>query len=322
MPAGRANGTLIVVGAVNVDLVVVAERLPAAGETVVGSSLERHGGGKGANAAVAAARSGAAVRLIGAVGRDAMAQEALSDLREAGVGLDGIAELEDEPTGAALIVVDACGENQIAVGGGANSALGAEWVGHHLAEALPEAGCVLVSTEIPGPAVAAAVQAAGAAGVICVLNCAPPIPTVLELLDRAPVLTPNARELAMLTQMLGEPLAGDDPGQAAVALARRTGQPVVVTLGADGALIATSEGVSETIASPVVSVRRYDRRGGHLQRRRWPRGWRRGRLCPAPCALPWSQRRFRSRTAEPARGCRRDRRWIRRCQAELPAAAS
>jgi ribokinase len=267
MTAGSANGSLIVVGAINVDLVVVSEHLPGPGETVVGSSLERHGGGKGANAAVAAARSGAAVYLVGAVGQDPMAQEALADLRAAGVELAGVAELGDEPTGAALIVVDARGENQIAVGGGANSALAADWVERHVTQALPEVGCVLVSTEIPGEAVSAAVRAASAAGVTCVLNSAPPISSVVELLDQAPVLTPNTRELTKLTEMLtGSDPAGDsgqavdsgpaaDPRQAAVALAERTGRPVVVTLGGDGALIATADGVSEQIRPPAVEVR-------------------------------------------------------------------
>lgn len=251
---GLGHDALIVVGAINVDLVVVAEQLPAPGETVVGSSLQRHGGGKGANAAVAAARAGAEVHLICAVGRDAMAAEALADLRDGGVDLSGVAELPGEPTGAALIVVDARGENQIAVGGGANSALEADWVQHHVTDTLPEAGCVLVSTEVPGPAISAAVRAAAAAGVTCVLNCAPPIPTVLELLDQRPLLTPNTRELTRLTEMLGEAAPASDPAQAAVSLARRTGTPVVVTLGGEGALIATAEGGHEQIRPPRVEV--------------------------------------------------------------------
>jgi ribokinase len=245
---------VVVVGAINVDFVVVSERLPGAGETVVGSGPERHGGGKGANAAVAAARAGAAVSLVGAVGCDETAVTAQRELRDAGVNLDGVAVLESTPTGVALIVVDHHGENQIAVGAGANGALEEAWVSARMQAALPGAGCVLVSTEIPAAAVAAAVRAASAAGVPCVLNAAPPIPVVLELLDHGPLLTPNARELAALHAMLAGAGGEPDVVAQAVALARRTGAPVVVTLGADGALIATADGAARRIPAPVADV--------------------------------------------------------------------
>jgi ribokinase len=247
-------GRVVVVGAVNVDFVVVADSLPAPGETVVGPGLERHGGGKGANAAVAASRAGAEVCLLGAVGVDDTAAFAQRELREAGVELAGVAALEREATGVALIVVDRHGENQIAVGAGANAALEADWVGARMAEVLPTAGCVLVSTEIPGPAVAAAVRAATLAGVRCVLNPAPPIPAVLELLEQGAVLTPNASELAALTTMLGE---CEDAGarERALYLAGRTGAPVVVTLGGDGALVVTPDGTVEEICPPAAEVR-------------------------------------------------------------------
>ena len=114
-------GRVVVVGAVNVDLVVTADRLPGPGETVVGPGVVQHGGGKGANAAVAAARMGAAVTLVGAVGDDDPGRGALDELRAEGVGVDGVAVLDGVPTGMALIVVDATGENQIAVGAGANA---------------------------------------------------------------------------------------------------------------------------------------------------------------------------------------------------------
>jgi ribokinase len=253
---------VIVVGAVNVDFVVVADTLPAPGETVVGPGLERHGGGKGANAAVAASRAGADVWLLGAVGADDTAAFAQRELREAGVELSGVAELKDESTGVALIVVDRHGENQIAVGAGANAALRADWVSARMDEALPTADCVLVSTEIPGPAVAAAVRAATAAGVPCVLNTAPPIPAVLELLDQGAVLTPNVSELAALTAMLGEEEDegtgdGDDAGSEDQArrLAERTGAPLVVTLGGEGALVVSPDGTAQQFRPPAAEVR-------------------------------------------------------------------
>jgi ribokinase len=229
------GGRVVVVGAVNVDLVVAADRLPGPGETVVGPGVVRHGGGKGANAAVAAARTGAAVTLVGAVGDDGTGRVALDELRAEGVGVDGVAVLDGVPTGVALIVVDAAGENQIAVGAGANGRVDRDRVRAALVDALPETGCVLVSTEIPVEAVAVAVEMATAVDVPCVLNPAPVLPGLAGLLvprpgRRGPLLTPNVGELAAL--------AGAGPtGVRAVGLAARTGAPVVVTLGGEGVLV-------------------------------------------------------------------------------------
>src|SRR3954447_23204810 len=111
---------VVVVGAVNVDLVVVAPTLPGPGETVVGGGLQTFGGGKGANAAVAAARAGATVKLIAAVGDDDHGRAALAELAAEVINITGVASLRGESTGVALIVVDDRGENQIAVGAGAN----------------------------------------------------------------------------------------------------------------------------------------------------------------------------------------------------------
>jgi ribokinase len=236
-------GRVVVVGAINVDLVVAAERLPGPGETVVGPRVERFGGGKGANAAVAAARAGAEVRLIGAVGDDDTGRAALDELRADGVRVDGVAVLDGVPTGVALIVVDAAGENQIAVGAGANAGVDRDQVRAALVDALPDTDCVLVSTEIPLPAVVVAVETATAVGVPCVLNPAPVLPGLAGLLVprpglRGPLLTPNAGELAALT--------GPGPtGVRAVGLATRTEAPVVVTLGGEGALVVEPGGMVE-----------------------------------------------------------------------------
>ncbi len=116
-------GRVIVVGSVNVDLVVRAAHLPQPGETVTGGSFERHHGGKGGNQAVAAARLGAATEFVGAVGGDDLGHEARAALEAEGVGLGGLVMIPGIATGVALIVVDATGENLIAVAGGANAAL-------------------------------------------------------------------------------------------------------------------------------------------------------------------------------------------------------
>lgn len=251
---------VVVVGAINIDLVVATPRLPGPGETVVGAGLERHGGGKGANSAVAAARAGAPVRLVGAVGADETGTAALAELRADGVDTRSVTVLDGVATGVALIVVDDRGENQIAVGAGANAAVTADQVRDALRDALPTAGCVLVSTEIPAAAVAAAVEAAAVAGVRCVLNPAPVIPVVAELLAHGPLLTPNSSEIRDLVALLGigRPPAGaasSEVSAGAGAIAARSRAPVVVTLGAGGVLVVRPDGEPEHVPAGEAEVR-------------------------------------------------------------------
>ncbi len=263
--SGRAGaaGEVAVVGAINVDFVVVASRLPGRGETVTGDDLALHGGGKGANAAVAAARAGATARLIGAVGADEHGKAALADLHRDGVIVEDVAVLDGHSTGAALIVVDAAGDNQIAVAAGANSALTAAHVESALRRLSGRIGCVLVSTEIGDAAVVAAVAAAGEIGARCILNPAPVSPAVLSALGHHPLLTPNAIELAELSVLVGDGSA-DSSGNAnglhdvaarATRVAAAAKAPVVVTLGGDGALLLTQDGTPERISAPPAEVR-------------------------------------------------------------------
>jgi ribokinase len=249
---GRSS-VVIVVGAINVDFVVVAPRLPGPGETVVGGGLQTHGGGKGANAAVAAARAGASVRLIGAVGDDATGSEALVELRDEGIDITDVAVLAGESTGVALIVVDEHGENQIAVGAGANAAILVDHVTRCIRAALPTAGCVLVSTEIPPDAVAAAVEEATAAGVVCVLNPAPVLPVLSDLLRLGPIVTPNETELRDLLALLGE-RSGASAADDAAQIAARSNQSVVVTQGGDGVLVVGVDSEPEHVPAPPAVV--------------------------------------------------------------------
>jgi ribokinase len=147
-----AGPRLTVVGSINLDLVVQADRLPRPGETVSGARFARVPGGKGANQAVAAARLGAEVALVGCVGRDQLADEALAGLREAGVEQRLLAT--DAPTGIALITVDAAGETTIVVAPGANAELRPEDL------APPDADAVLCQQEIPAETVARAAELA------------------------------------------------------------------------------------------------------------------------------------------------------------------
>jgi ribokinase len=230
---------VVVVGSINADLVVVAERLPAPGETVSGGRFARHGGGKSANQAVAAARLGAQVALVGAVGDDELGEAAVAGLAAEGIDVDAVTRV-GEPTGVALIVVDPAGENQIALAAGANGALAPEHV-----PALDGDGVLLLGFEVPDPVVVAAAQAAQ--GWTVILNPAPPRAIAPEILAAHPILTPNAHEAARLT---GE----DDPERAARALRARTGAPVIVTLGGDGVLVLEHDDAIERIPAPKVDV--------------------------------------------------------------------
>jgi ribokinase len=153
-----------VVGSINLDLVAKVERLPRPGETLSGATLERIPGGKGANQAVAATRLGAAVRMVGCVGADPTADEALAGLREAGVELD--VRETDAPTGIAIILVSRDGENQIVVVPGANALVGG----------FSSPGSVLCQLEIPD---AALEEARDQADWLCV-TAAPARPLAIE----------------------------------------------------------------------------------------------------------------------------------------------
>lgn len=241
---------VVVVGAVNVDMVVATPALPGPGETVVGDGVRRFGGGKGANAAVAAARAGARVRCVGAVGDDDLGRGALEELRSEGVVVDDVAVLDGVATGTALIVVDDRGENQIAVGLGANGRVDPQVVRTALRRVLGHAGCLLVSTEIPQAAIVAAVRSGTEAGVRCVLNPAPVVDVVDELLAHGVVLTPNAGEAAAVAGSDGR-----DPAADAATIAGRTGAPAVVTLGGDGAVVAGPGGTLERVPARTAAVR-------------------------------------------------------------------
>ena len=191
---------IAVVGSINLDLVARCERLPRPGETVTGATFARYPGGKGANQAVACARLGAEVTMIGAVGPDPLADEALAGLREAGVALD--LHESDEPTGIALILVDAAGEN-------ADRRRAGRERGRWPRSCFPQHDAVLCQLEIPDAAVESAWEACD--GVFC-LNAAPARPVAVD-----PDLTVvNRYELEALT--------------------RRDGL-VAVTLGAEGAIL-------------------------------------------------------------------------------------
>ena len=254
-------GRVIVVGSVNVDLFAFVDRLPTRGETVTGATFGRHPGGKGGNQATAAARLGAAVTFVGAVGRDSLADEARTSLAEEGIGVGELSTLDD-PTAVALIIVDAEGENLIAVASGANGALTAAMVEGALERLTVTAGDVVVTcNEIPAVALSAALRAGRAAGATTILNPAPATGLGARHLIDADIVVPNRGELEALvgshdrdTDNGASRPDGDPVTQARRLLeptddGRGVGVAVVVTLGADGAVLVRPEAEPRWIAA-------------------------------------------------------------------------
>jgi ribokinase len=211
-------GTVCVVGSANLDLVARAARLPRPGETVRGTDFAEHPGGKGLNQAVAAARAGAAVKFIGALGDDAAGRSLRAELGAAGIDTAGVSD-STRPTGRAMITVDERGENSIVVVAGANEDVDVA--------ALPSCRVLLVQLEVPITTVATALRLARAAGTATVLNPAPAAPLAADLLALVDVLVPNEHEL-------------DGLGRADDLLGTGVGA-VVTTLGAAGVRVVTHD---------------------------------------------------------------------------------
>jgi ribokinase len=229
---------VLVVGSANADLVVPVDRRPGGGETVLGGDTVISAGGKGANTAAAAGRLGADVALLAAVGEDAYATLLLDSLREAGVRT-GFVHTVERPTGIAYITVTPDGENSILVSPGANTALKPADVD----SALPGVKVLVASMEIPLETVEHAVTTASAAGIRVLLNLSPVAKVSPETLAALDVLLVNEHEAAWLL--------GSEPGEDLAKLLDLGPRSVVVTLGARGAAVITSDGRTD-VASPKV----------------------------------------------------------------------
>ncbi|MFF2380940.1 ribokinase [Streptomyces sp. NPDC058108] len=238
---------LLVVGSANADLVIGVERRPAAGETVLGSDLVVHPGGKGANQAVAAARLGARTALLARVGDDAHGRLLLDGQRAAGVDTAGVL-VGGAPTGVALITVDPSGDNSIVVSPGANGRLTPEDV-RAAAGLVRAARVVSAQLEIPLETVVETVRTL-APGSRLVLNPSPPRPLPAEVLAACDPLIVNEHEARVV---LGDG-AGEEPEDWATALLALGPRSVVVTLGARGALVADAHGTARVPAVPVTAV--------------------------------------------------------------------
>lgn len=244
------HNRVAVVGSLNIDLVIGLERMPDSGETVFGSSLERHAGGKGLNQAVAAARLESEVHIIGAVGDDGSGDWLLDVLRREGMDASGISTVSGT-SGAAIIEVDASGQNRIIVIPGANDLLDADTVATHL-EGLRAVDVVLTQGEVPIEAMIAAAQTGKKIGAQVIVNPAPARDYPKELLKNVDVLVPNEHEAFEMTGMSADNMV--DAVEAAQSLQDRGPSCVIITRGEKGAVWTSPDGTGQTAAFKVNAV--------------------------------------------------------------------
>jgi ribokinase len=243
---------IVVVGSINADLVATVEHIPLAGETLTGTSFQIHPGGKGANQAVAVARLGYPVNMIGRLGTDVYGEQLRSHLRTAGVGIEGVAITEGS-SGIALILVSKAGENCIVVIPGANARVSSQDIQANVAT-IREAGMVLTQLEIPIETVSCLAELCAREGVPLVLDPAPAASLPRDLLPHVTWFTPNETEAAFYLRELATGMQHLSPSQTTQALLHAGVQGVVLKLGSQGAFVAAG-GLEELVSSfPVKAI--------------------------------------------------------------------
>ena len=243
---------ITVFGSINVDLVCRVRKSPQPGETVLGSDYMLIPGGKGANQALAAARGGASVRMVGAIGDDDIGTVALNELGPAGVDLGSVSRRAGT-TGVAIITVDDHGENTIVVSPGANATVD---VARIPADGIGSGDTLLLQLEVPQEQVFAAARRAHGSGARVVLSVAPFAPFAPGELADIDIVVVNEHEAADFARHFGLPHG--DPEETVVALAAKLGRTVIATLGPDGAIAAAPEGV---VRVPALSITPVDTTG-------------------------------------------------------------
>jgi ribokinase len=242
---------ILVLGSLNLDLVLHVSRMPETGETLASDGSSTFCGGKGANQAVACARMGAAVSMIGRIGDDPAGLALRSALGQDGINLDGIETTPHCSSGVAVIVLTPDGQNRILLAAGANARLSPADVAAHAA-AFDRARLLVCQLEVPLGTVEAAIAAAAARGVPVLLNPAPARTLPAELLGRIDYLVPNESEATILTGIDVHDAASAE--QAARALLDRGVGCAIITLGASGILIAEARGFRHMPALPAEVV--------------------------------------------------------------------
>jgi len=241
---------ILVVGSVNMDLVVRVDHVPAPGENVRGSDVDTIPGGKGANQAVACARLGAETAFLGRVGDDTFGRRLAQGLDDEGVDTHALAAVAGCPSGTAMILIDAAGENSIVVTAGANGRLAPDDVGD-AAALIASADAVVLQLEVPAETVAETIRQARRLGTPAVVDAGPPRQPVDEAVFDADVLTPNEAEAASL---LGIPPGSRSIEAMARDLLARGPGAVVLKAGADGAVVAEGNRVEHVPAFPIEPV--------------------------------------------------------------------
>ena len=243
---------IAVVGSLNMDLVVRAPHMPVPGETVIGSDFRTIPGGKGANQAVAAARLGAEVTMIGRVGDDDFGRAQLRNLGELGIDTTHVIVDAEAATGIALITLDASGQNSIVLASGANMRLTKEDI-NAAQGTIVQSDVLVLQLESPLEVVTYAIDIAHAGGVKVILNPAPARPLPEETLARLDYLIPNESETALLT---GIEVADHNSAEEAAERLREEGVgTVILTLGDRGAFLVSAE---ESVHVPVYEVEVVD----------------------------------------------------------------
>lgn len=226
---------ILVIGSLNADLVVRAPRFPQPGETISGEDLQTFPGGKGANQAVAAARLGASVSMLGRVGKDTFGDFLVKNLQSNNVDIKYV-QHDDASTGTAIIVVDSNGQNSIVLSAGANGKVTPADVG---TASFSDLSLLLLQLEIPIETVLAGAQRAKESGLRVLLNPAPAHHLPDELITLPDFLVPNETELSLLTDQNVKDIPSAE--KASKILLERGAQTIIVTLGANGALIVTKK---------------------------------------------------------------------------------
>ena len=248
MPAPKP---IVVVGSINQDLVVSAQKIPVGGETIIGSDFQTHPGGKGANQAVAIARLGYPVQMIGRLGTDAMGTQMRAHLGDAGVDTRGVAT-SDGASGVALIVVSSAGENSIVVAPGANAKLAPQDLEANL-DLIKQAGVVLAQLEIPLDTVERLAEICEQERVPLILDPAPARDLPQTVLRRTAWFTPNESEAAFFVRGSADM---NESGAITHELFKAGCLGVVLKMGSRGVYLATADGAGEAI--PAYAVKAVD----------------------------------------------------------------
>lgn len=242
---------VVVAGSNNFDMVMNAERSPREGENLLASNLKFFPGGKGANQAVAVARLGARVTLIGAVGQDFVGDFLLYNLEANGIDTRWIRRDPSRTTGSAFIAIYPSGDNSIVVDPGANFTLEPADI-ENAKESVAAADAILTVLEIPMETVEAVLRAGREAGKLTVLDAGPPRRCSRELLRLADIVSPNETELEALS---GEPVEGRESARKAAEKLLDLGvRTVVVKMGSDGSMLVNAEGVKHFPAYQIKAV--------------------------------------------------------------------